>query len=131
MNLFELFTLVKQLIEADHDLWLLAKVNLKIFISIDAQKEGVFIDTSKRVLSFPVGIREHTSAVNFILDKEALSLMINSEVPMSVLCEHNKISAFGDPETIFHASIFLTYIFSMIREVQEGGGEDIDSYSVH
>ena len=131
MNFFKTFKTIRQIVEASSEIWELAQGNLRMFVALEGENEGVFIDTEKQIISFPIGVREKHAAANLIFELEAFQLSLNESVPMSLLFEHAKIRAFGEAKAVFNSSIFLTKLLSIVKEEAETGELRVDSNHLH
>lgn len=131
MKLFQACNVIKHLLEADHNIWLCSKTQLKIFITEDARFEGVSIDTHRKIFVFPVPIREQVSTVHFNFDSDSIDLLLSKQMPLSVLYQHKKVSAHGDAYSVFNASIFIMKLFRLVSQVHNEKEICNDSYRLH
>lgn len=128
---FETFYNIRQYLDASPDFWEEFSDPLRIFISLENQEDGVHIDTNKKLISFPVKVRDNVSSINLIFDKDALDLYLLGEVSLSQVLEHNKIRVFGDPLLAFSASVFLNKLFKAANKIINKKTVKDDSYNIH
>ncbi len=131
MNFFETFQALNQILEVSPELWEMTGTPLRIFVTLDRSEEGVYIDTDKKIISFPVSIRSQPVAANFIFENKAFEMALEGEAPLSLLYEYQKLRAFGDPKTVFCASLFLSRLISIATEENDHISLDVDQTLIH
>ena len=130
MTFFSVFKNLRQILEVSDDLWERARGSLRIFISLEAEQEGVFIDSDRRILSFPVSVRDQPASVTFIFSKEGFKMAFEG-VMLSSLYEKDFLQCHGDPKNLFIASVFLDFLLRLVNEEDCNGDLKVDSSHIH
>ena len=105
-------------------------MSVRLFIIVEGDYEGVFIDSDKRIVSFPVSVRDQPASATFIFTSDAFKMAYEG-VMLSSLYEKDYLQAAGDPKNIFSASLFLDLLLREYSENSALNDVEIDYSRLH